>query len=185
VDPSATNAEIEVLDFPLLATLLFSNTRASRPIDLDVGGFDVFAEHPPPAGATSFAALGADVVSDAYGQMYLRRELRGHVGLNADGSTRFSVPGGLPIVLRVTGRDGSPLAFADGAPFSGEMVQREQMQFYPGERSRQSFPRTLFNGMCGGCHGSISGRELDIAVDIDVLTTASQVASRGQSPTGL
>jgi mono/diheme cytochrome c family protein len=35
-------------------------------------------------------------------------------------------------------------------------------------------PRRLFNGVCAGCHGSISGRELDSAVDVDVLTSASQ-----------
>jgi hypothetical protein len=34
-------------------------------------------------------------------------------------------------------------------------------------------PRKLFNGVCAGCHGSVSGRELDIAVDVDVLTSAS------------
>ena len=53
------------------------------------------------------------------------------------------------------------------------MLQREATQFYPGEHIRQSMPRGSFNGLCGGCHGSISGRELDIAVDIDVLTRAS------------
>jgi hypothetical protein len=35
-------------------------------------------------------------------------------------------------------------------------------------------PRTLFDGVCAGCHGSISGRELDVGFDIDVLTTASR-----------
>jgi hypothetical protein len=54
------------------------------------------------------------------------------------------------------------------------MRQREAMQFYPGERSKQSLPRTLFNGVCAGCHGSISGRELDVGVNVDVLTSASR-----------
>jgi hypothetical protein len=54
------------------------------------------------------------------------------------------------------------------------MLQREEMQFYPGERAKQSMPRRLFNGVCGGCHGSISGRELDLVVDVDVLTSASK-----------
>lgn len=185
IEPGATDAEVEVLDFPLLATLLFSNTRIGRPISPDVGGFDVLASLPPPAGARTFADVSANVVNDAFGSMYVNRVPIGNVPLNADGSARFSYRGGLPIVLRVTGFDGQPLAFADGAPFSGEVVQREQMQFYPGERIRQSFPRTLFNGMCGGCHGSISNRELDVAADIDVLTRASQVLSRDQGPVGL
>jgi hypothetical protein len=38
----------------------------------------------------------------------------------------------------------------------------------------------LFNGMCGGCHGSITGYELDVAVDVDVLTQASQTVAKGQ-----
>ena len=32
------------------------------------------------------------------------------------------------------------------------MTQREEMQFYPGERASQGFRRQLFNGMCAGCH---------------------------------
>lgn len=179
------DAEVDVLDFPLLASLLFENTRERRDLNHDVGGFDVYAEYPPPSSATSFGDVRAGVVSDALGDMYLDRRMLGHVDLNPDGSARFRYPGGLPIVLGVTGWDGAPMSFSGGAPFSGEMVQREQMQFYPGERARQSFRRELFNGMCGGCHGSISGRELDIAVDVDVLTRASQVQSSAQGPTTL
>jgi hypothetical protein len=65
------------------------------------------------------------------------------------------------------------------------MVQREEMQFYPGERASQGFRRELFNGMCGGCHGSISGKELDVAVDIDALTRASQTMAVDKLPTNL
>ena len=117
--------------------------------------------------------------------MYLRREALGHIDLNVDGSARFSFRGGLPIVLGVTDSAGALLSFDEGDPFTGERIQREQMQFYPGERSHQSFRRELFNGMCAGCHGSISGRELDVAVDVDVLTTASRAMSTGQGPAGL
>jgi hypothetical protein len=48
------------------------------------------------------------------------------------------------------------------------------MQYYPGEHLKQSMQRKLFDGVCAGCHGSISGRELDIAVNVDVLTSASR-----------
>ena len=64
------------------------------------------------------------------------------------------------------------------------MTQREQMQFYPGERVTQALPRRFFNGLCAGCHGSVSGIELDVAAQPDVLTAASQVAAKG-SPTDL
>jgi hypothetical protein len=63
--------------------------------------------------------------------------------------------------------------------------QREEMQFYPGEMAHQSFQRHLFNGLCGGCHGSVSGHEIDLAVKPDILTTASQVIARDKSPTDL
>lgn len=185
IEGGATDAEINVLDFPMLATLLFANTREGRPISYDIGGFDVLASLPPPAGARTFADAGANVISDAFGQMYVETRVLGNVPLNADGSAIFNIVGGLPIVLRLTDRGGAPMSFADGAPFSGEMRQREQMQFYPGERASQSFPRGLFNAMCGGCHGSISNRELDVAADIDVLTHASQVASTSQGPVTL
>jgi hypothetical protein len=57
-------------------------------------------------------------------------------------------------------------------------MQREEMQFYPGEVVRQGFKRDLFNGMCGGCHGSISGQENEVAVNPDILTQASSVIAR-------
>ena len=182
-----TDAQVNVVDFPLIATLLFANIRTGRPINYDIGGVDVYGEYPPPQGAVTFDDLTSDssggvIVPDDFGMMYLRRERLGHLGLNPDGSGRFRYRGGLPIVLGATGWDDTPLTFPEGAPFTGNVIQREQMQFYPGERSNQSFRRELFNGMCGGCHGSLSGRELDVVVDYDVLTSASQVQSRDQGP---
>jgi hypothetical protein len=58
------------------------------------------------------------------------------------------------------------------------MIQREEMQFHPGETANVSFRRELFNGLCAGCHGSISGHELDVAVNVDVLTSASITEAR-------
>jgi hypothetical protein len=185
VDPKATDAEVHVSDFPLLSTLLFANTRTGRPIDERVGGFDVLEALPPDAGATSFAELGGKVVDDDFGSVFVDYQTLGHVGLYEDGSTKFRIAGGHPILLRVTDKFQKPLTFAKGAPFSGEMTQREQMQFYPGERANQSFPRELFNGMCGGCHGSVSGHELDVAVDIDALTKASSTQALPKPATDL
>ena len=59
------------------------------------------------------------------------------------------------------------------------------MQFYPGEVVRQGFRRELFDGLCGGCHGSVSGKENEIAVNPDILTQASDVKARGQTPNDL
>ena len=181
--PGETNAIVLVHDFPMLATLLFANTREGRPINRDIGGFDVLEALPPPTGTTSFGDVSADVVTDAFGQVYRRYNTMGFVPLDADGSARFIFPGGTPIILRATTGGGTPLEFAEGGPFAGEMIQREQMQFYPGERSNQSLGRPLFNGLCAGCHGSITNRELDVFVNPDILTSASRSLSYDSDPT--
>jgi hypothetical protein len=41
----------------------------------------------------------------------------------------------------------------------------------------------LFNAICGGCHGSITGKELDVAVTPDALTGASKSLSATANPT--
>ena len=63
--------------------------------------------------------------------------------------------------------------------------QREEMEFAPGEYSHQSFKRQFFSGFCGNCHGAISGRQVDVAVQPDMLTQASQTASRDSKPINL
>jgi hypothetical protein len=40
----------------------------------------------------------------------------------------------------------------------------------------------LFDAVCGGCHGSVSGHELDISVTPDALTGASSSASQNSDP---
>jgi hypothetical protein len=35
----------------------------------------------------------------------------------------------------------------------------------------------LFDSVCGGCHGSVTGSELDVAVTPDALTGASESMS--------
>ena len=64
-----------------------------------------------------------------------------------------------------------------GAP-AAPRFQREEMQFYPGEYAHQSFPARFFDGFCGGCHGSVSGLEVDLALQPDILTQASRVEVR-------
>ncbi|MBX3250138.1 MAG: PD40 domain-containing protein [Myxococcales bacterium] len=185
IDPSRDGALLHFLDFPLLGTLLFENTRAPRRIDPDVGGVRLLEVLPPPASARTFADVAANVVSDEYGEVYVRYEPLGDVTLAADGSARVRIPGGAPFLLQPLGADGSALAFGEGDPFTGEMIQKEQMQVYPGEALNQSLPRRFFNGLCGTCHGSISGRELDAAIDVDVVTHATQTQSRYTSPIDL
>jgi hypothetical protein len=174
VEPGASDGQIHFFDVPLLATLMFENTRTGRAISPDVGGLDVLESLPPDPEARSFAELPrAQLVDDAFGTVFVQHEELGHVRLHRDASARIRVPGGHPLALRLTDAVGAPLMFGAGARFTGEMIQREEMQIYPGERSTMSFRRPLFNGLCAGCHGSISGHELDVVVNVDVLTSAS------------
>jgi hypothetical protein len=112
-------------------------------------------------------------------------EERGHVELHSDASAKLRVAGGHPLLLRVTDKAGAPLVFDPDARFTGEMTQREELQFYPGERLSLSFRRPLFNAVCAGCHGSLTGHELDIAVNVDVLTSASLTESLNAAPTSM
>jgi hypothetical protein len=186
VEHGATDAEILFNDLPMLATLLFANRRTGRPIPFEVAGADVFEALAPPDGATSFDDVRGQVAMDAFGPFYRAHRMLGHIDLRGDGSARIRIRGGAPIQIRLTDATGRPLRFADGGLFTGEMIQREHMQFYPGERAHQSMPRAFFNALCGGCHGSISGRELDVAVDVDVLTEASRrVQARDDAPEDL
>jgi hypothetical protein len=175
--PGETDAIVHYLDFPMLATLFFSNTREGRPIDARIHGFDVLQPEAPPSDALSFDGLGTSVRDDNFGKYFESLRSVGHVDLASDGSARVRLPAGVPLTLRPTDADGRPLSFGDDAPFVGEMLQREAVQFYPGERVKQALPRRFFNGLCGGCHGSITNRELDVAVNVDVLTSASRTSS--------
>jgi hypothetical protein len=184
IDAAADDAIVHISDFPLLATLLFSNTRVGRPIAPEVQGVEVFVAEPPPASAQSFADVSANVVSDSFGSFYEQLRSLGRASLAADGSVRLRVPSGTALRLSVLDGGGKALTFPAGAAFTGPLLQREEMQFYPGERSNPALPRQLFNGLCGGCHGSITGRELEVVVDIDVLGSASRTLA-GDDPIDL
>ncbi|HET8938442.1 MAG TPA: hypothetical protein VFN67_33590 [Polyangiales bacterium] len=173
IDPAASDAVVHITDFPLLTTLLFANTRTGRPIPDVAKGIEIFESRPPPSSARSFSDLSSGVMSDAFGDFYQDLRSLGRAPLAEDGSIRVRLPGGVPVELGVLGKGAEPLKFDPGAPFQGPLRQREELQFYPGERAKQSMPRRLFNGVCAGCHGSITGRELDIVVNVDVLGGAS------------
>ncbi len=160
------NAEVTILDAGVLASLLFQNTRSGRLIPEGMPAIRVYQSLPPPnANPSEF------MTTDEYGDQYAARSLLGSVNVFPDQSAGMRIRGGTPIVLEMFA------ALGGGTP--AFHAQREEMQFYPGERARQAFPRQFFDGLCGGCHGSISGEELDLAVNPDVLTQASDVAARG------
>jgi hypothetical protein len=168
-------SEITYLDLPLLSSLLFQNTRSGRPLTENTSRVELWEQLPPESGVVGFDTGGAFVTSDAFGPLVVRRRLLGAITPDAlDGSARVRLPGGVPFNLAVNVQ-----LEGDAEPTLHH--QREALQFYPGEVVRQSFPRELFNGVCGNCHGSVSGLENDVATNPDILTRASSVAAREQS----
>ncbi len=180
VDPAQRAfSEVTYLDLPLLSSLLFQNTRSGRPLPDDFGQVEFWEQLPPEPGVVDFESGRNFVTHDEIGPLYARRRSLGSVLPDgSDGSAKVRLPGGVPfnLALRVQLQ-------GDAAPTLHH--QREAMQFYPGELARQSFPRTLFNGVCANCHGSVSGLENDIAINPDILTRASAVAARDQTAADL
>jgi hypothetical protein len=176
--PAASDGRAEVLflDVPLLSSLLFQNTRSGRKIP-PTGQLELWQSLPPEPGITGFGQSPFEL-TDQYGPLYVRRQLLGSVPLHSDGSAKVSLPGGAAIVI------GTDVQLSgDGTPSFHH--QREELQFYPGELARQGFPRSLFDGLCAGCHGSVTGFETRIAVNPDILTSASNVLARDAQPLDL
>lgn len=155
-------------DLPMLATLLGDNLRRGR----DVARFDaavalkIYEERPPPA-PNPPGLQGSQSV-------YVDRVSLGSVPLASDHSVKVYVPARKPLILELVDGDGKPV-----------LTMREEHQVSPGEYITPGVPRRLFNGVCGGCHGSISGDELDVAVTVDALTGASVSRSRDLDPQAL
>lgn len=170
-------SEVTYLDLPLLSSLLFQNTRSGRPLP-EGGAVEFWEQLPPEAGVVDAASGGRFLANDEFGSLYVRRRSLGSVLPAEDGSARVRLPGGVPFNLAMQVQ-----LDADAEPTLHH--QREAMQFYPGESARQSFRRELFNGVCAGCHGSVSGLENDIATNPDILTRASEVVARDRDATEL
>jgi hypothetical protein len=150
-------------DLPMLATLLTNNHRGGRGLDevSDGDTLAIYRADPPPSG-------DADD-----GSTHQSWELLDTWTLAEDGSVFVRVPAGIPVVLELR-RGNTPL-----------LTMTEEHQFGPGEQTTLGVSRDFFDGVCGGCHGSIEGPELDVVVDPDALTGASISASRpapGASP---
>jgi hypothetical protein len=178
-DEHRTVSDITFLDFKLVSSLLFQNTRTGRYLPEPPQVLRGIWESLPPTGATSFADADSKfVTNDQFGPVYVRRRLLGSPTLYEDGSLAVRVRGGAPLLFEV-------LTELDGEREPTAHLQREEMQFYPGEVVRQGFRRDLFNGMCGGCHGSVSGMENEVAVNPDILTQASDVTALRKAPVDL
>jgi len=148
-------------DLPVLGTLLGANLRHGRNVKaLDgTAALRVYEEVPPP-GPSPGSLVGSQ-------QVYSQRNSLGSVNLMFDHSVKVHIPAHKPLILELV--DGSGKAL---------FTMSEEHQVTPGEYITPGPPRALFNGICGGCHGSLSGDEPDVAVTADALTGASVSASR-------
>ena len=147
-------------DLPVLATLLDANLRRGRDVKAfeNVAALRVYEEKPP--SSLTPALTGTQMV-------YSERKPLGSARLEGDHSLKVSIPSQLPLILELVDGGGKAI-----------FTMREEHQLAPGEYVTPGPPRALFNGICGGCHGSLSGEEADVAVTPDALTGASVSASR-------
>jgi len=104
--------------------------------------------------------------------VYQSRKELGRVPLASDGSAHVRLPSLTPLIIELQDGSGNKV-----------FTMSEEDQLGPGERISRGVPQQFFNSVCGGCHGSVSGQELAIAIDPDALTGASVSLSRDASHT--
>jgi hypothetical protein len=159
---AANNGVMHFPDVPVLATLLGANLRRGR----DVAAFDsvttlkVYQDMPPPAGSDPSLIPAGKLA-------YSHLNPLGSTNLLPDHSLLALMPAGIPLILEFD--DGSGKAL---------FTMSEEHQVTAGEYITPGPPRAVFNNICGGCHGSIDGSELNVAVSADALTGASISQSR-------
>jgi hypothetical protein len=157
---------MHIPDAPLIFTLLNANLRRGRPVELYRGASQIaiYEERPAPPGTTS----------GNQGAIYQDRSLIGRAPLAGDGSVKVRVPAGRGVILELQDDSGTPV-----------VTMREEHQVGPGESITFGVGQPLFDVVCGGCHGTISGREIDVHVTPDALTSASRSLSRDAQPANL
>ncbi len=154
----AEHAVLHIPDAPMTFTLLTGNLRRGRPVEAFRAAryLAVYSEELCPAGPCSANANG----------IFESRMMLGRAELADDGSVRVRLPSRRGVVLELQDDDG------------GTVVRMgEEHQLGPGERTSMGVRQELFDAVCGGCHGSVSGRELDVAARPDALTGASSSES--------
>ncbi len=157
------SANLHVLDAPMLFTLLTSNLRRGRPVDAfrRATHIEFLSEGLCPTGTCTPNTNG----------VYESRTSLGKVRLADDGSVRAALPAQTGVVMRLVDDSGATV-----------VTMTEEHQMGPGENISMGVPESLFDAVCGGCHGSITGSELDVIVTPDALTGASRSISANQAP---
>ncbi|MDQ3334521.1 MAG: hypothetical protein M4D80_05130 [Myxococcota bacterium] len=161
----ASRAVLHIPDAPVLFTVLTGNLRRGRPVEAFRAARSLAVyEEMPCSGACTPGPNG----------IFQNRVLLGKTDLRDDGSVKVSLPSGRGVVFELQDGSGKPI-----------VTMGEEHQLGPGERISMGVKASLFDAVCGGCHGSISGRELDVAPTPDALTGASQSASQNATATSI
>jgi hypothetical protein len=176
VTGDANHAVAHFPDAPMTFTLLTGNLRRGRPVEQfrDAQYLVVESEGMCPAGSSCPRTTNG---------IYQSRMELGRAKLADDGSVRIKVPSGTGVVLSLEGPGGTVVKMGEEHQFGpGEVISlgvRETITNAAGQEVR------LFDAVCAGCHGSVSGRELDVDVTPDALTGASTSLSQSAAPTSI
>jgi hypothetical protein len=159
----AGHGVLHMPDAPLVFTLLTGNLRRGRPVDKfrSAKFLAVYSEGLCPADACSRGGNG----------IYESRALLGTAPLASDGSVRVQLPAQTGVVLEL-----------QDEKHNSVVKMSEEHQLGPGEQISMGIAQPLFDAVCAGCHGSVTGREVDVRVSPDALTGASASVSANASP---
>ena len=169
----ASHAVLYMPDAPMVFTMLTGNLRRGRPVDLfrKAKYLAVYTEGVCPAGPCSRTTNG----------IYESRTMIGKSQLADDGSVKIRLPAQVGLVFELQDDTGNSI-----------VKMTEEHQLGPGEQIAMGVRETivgtsgatvqLFDAVCGGCHGSVSGKETDIVVTPDALTGASTSIKQNDAP---
>jgi hypothetical protein len=150
----------------MVFTLLTGNLRRGRPVDAFRAAkfLAVYSEGLCPAGPCMANTNG----------IFESRSLLGTAPLASDGSVRVQLPSQSGVVFELQDDKHNSL-----------VKMGEEHQLGPGEQISMGISEPLFNAVCAGCHGSITGHEVDVGVSPDALTGASASMSADVTPTSV
>ncbi len=158
-----TKAIVHMPDAPMLFTLFTGNLRRGHPVEAfrKAKFLRVQLEEPCPTSGCTANANG----------MFEKRTDLGTFPLEDDGSVRVVLPAQKGLIFEL--QDSS---------HNVVVTMTEEHQLGPGESVSMGVSEKLFDVVCAGCHGSISGSELDIGVSADALTGASKSKAADKPP---
>ncbi|HEX3477525.1 MAG TPA: hypothetical protein VHT91_21030 [Kofleriaceae bacterium] len=162
-DPA--HAVLHMPDAPMLFTLLTGNLRRGRPVDAfrKAKFLAIYSEGLCPMGCTANT-----------NGIYQNRSLLGRAQLADDGSVRVQLPSATGVVLELQDDKQNSV-----------VTMGEEHQLGPGEQISMGIVEPLFDAVCAGCHGSVTGHEVDIQVTPDALTGASASLSANKAPVSI